>query len=307
MSSAADITLVAEGLAFPEGPIWLENGDLLVVEIAAQQLTRIETTGKKHVIAKLQGGPNGAALGPDGMVYICNNGGFSWTKAGGVLRPTGPSVDYRTGWVERVDLDTGKVERLFNTVDGLPLTGPNDIVFDRDGGFWFTDHGKKHDRHMDLGAVFYSGPSGNKQAAFPLLGPNGIGLSPDESELYVAETPTGRLWAYKVAAPGTLESEDWQSPTGGRLVCGLPGFQRYDSLAIEADGTISVACLREGGVVSVNRSGDLVERLYLDDPYTTNICFGGDRLRTAFVTLSGSGKLVSMPWKRQGHPLNFSR
>ena len=91
MSQSKEFTVLTDGLAFPEGPIWLECGDLLVVEIAAQQLTRIEPNGKTHVVAELQGGPNGAALGPDGKVYICNNGGFSWTKSGGVLPSVAPT------------------------------------------------------------------------------------------------------------------------------------------------------------------------------------------------------------------------
>jgi gluconolactonase len=307
MSSQPDCVIVADGLGFPEGPIWLRNGDLLVVEIAAQQLTRITPNGRKYAVAKLEGGPNGAAIGPDGQVYICNNGGFSWAQSNGFLRPVGAAPDYTTGWIERVDPETGKVERLFDNVDGIPLTGPNDIVFDRDGGFWFTDHGKKHGRQMDLGAVFYVGPSGSKQAAFPLLGPNGIGLSPDEQELYVAETPTGRLWAYQIDRAGELALEDWQSPTGGRLVCGLPGLQRYDSLAVEANGAISVACLREGGIATVSPAGELVQRIHLDDPYTTNICFGGEAMQAAYLTSSGAGKLVMMPWARPGHVLNFQK
>lgn len=301
-----DITAVAEGLQFPEGPIWLSDGSVLLVEIAAKTLTRITPTGKREVVAQLEGGPNGAALGPDGKVYICNNGGFSWSRSNGILRPTGASGDYKTGWIERVDLATGKAERLLDEIEGHTLTGPNDIIFDREGNFWFTDHGKKHARQMDLGAVFKVGSDGAKQVAFPLLGPNGIGLSPDETTLYVSETPTGRVWSYEITADGELKSEDWRSPTGGKLVCALPGLQRYDSLAVEADGTISVACLREGGIVSVAANGTLVSRIHMDDPYTTNICFGGADLRRAFITLSGTGRLVSMPWPRLGLRPNYS-
>lgn len=298
--------IVAEGLGFPEGPLVLPDGDMAVVEIAAERLTRIGRDGRKHVIAPLPGGPNGAALGPDGWIYVCNNGGFSWTRSGSVLRPTGPAPHFRGGWIERVEPETGRVERLLEEVEGNRLTGPNDIVFDRHGGFWFTDHGKKHGRVMDLGAVHYVRDGQARQAAFPLLGPNGIGLSPDETTLYVTETATGRLWAYPVTSPGELGESDWLSPTGGRLVCGLPGFQRYDSLAVEADGTISIACLRDGGVVSVRPDGSPVRRIATDDPYTTNLCFGGAYHRTAFVTLSGTGRLVAMDWPSPGLKLNFS-
>jgi gluconolactonase len=306
MTGHGAYTVVAEGLAFPEGPLLLPDGDLAVVEIAGERLTRIGRDGRKHEISRLPGGPNGAAIGPDGRIYVCNNGGFAWVRQEGILRPNGPAAGFTGGWIERIDPETGKVERLLSEVEGLPLTGPNDIVFDRHGGFWFTDHGKKHGRTMDLGAVYYVSDGLARRVAFPLLGPNGIGLSPGESELYVAETATGRLWAYTIVAPGRLAESNWLSPTGGRLVCGLPGFQRYDSLAVEADGTISIACLREGGIVSVRPDGSLVRRVATDDPYTTNLCFGADDLKTAYITLSGTGRLVSMLWPSQGLRLNFT-
>src|SRR5690606_641953 len=102
---------------------------------------------------------------------------------------------------------------------------------DGQGGFWFTDFGKTlHDR-MLRGAVYYARTDGSsiRRAAFPILTPNGIGLSPDGGTRYVSETETSRLWSYPVKAPGELELASWPSPTGGKLVYGLPGFQRFDS------------------------------------------------------------------------------
>ena len=77
-------------------------------------------------------------------------------------------------------------------------------MFDRSGGFWFTDHGKSRPRDRDRTGVFYARADGSRitEAIFPLEGPNGIGLSRDEDELYVAETVPGRLWAYTITAPG---------------------------------------------------------------------------------------------------------
>ena len=154
--------LVAAGLAFPEGPIALKDGDVLVVEIAGGRLTRISPSGQKQTIANLGGGPNGAAIGPDGKCYICNNGGFSWHKdETGYLRPTGRADDYTTGWIEQVDLASGVVTVLYDNCDGVPLKGPNDIVFDRSGGFWFTDLGKIYGRLMDRGTVYYARSDGS--------------------------------------------------------------------------------------------------------------------------------------------------
>src|SRR5262245_26896888 len=102
---------IASGLAFPEGPIALSDGSVLVVEIAGARLTRVSPSGRCETVAKLDGGPNGAALGPDGKCYICNNGGFAWRRAEhDILRPAGRAKDYSGGRIERVDLASGAVE-----------------------------------------------------------------------------------------------------------------------------------------------------------------------------------------------------
>ena len=237
---------IARGLGFPEGPVALADGSVLVVEIEGGRLTRILPSGRRETVAELGGGPNGAAMGPDGKCYVCNNGGFSWHRdETNYLRPTGRAKDYRTGRIEQVDLATGAAKVLYDHCDGVPLKGPNDIVFDAAGGFWFTDLGKNYGRVSDRGAVFYARADGSliKEAIFPILTPNGVGLSPDGRTLYVSETETSRLWAYRIVGEGEVAKEPWPSPNGGKLVHGLPGFQRFDSLAVEADGAICVATL----------------------------------------------------------------
>ncbi|MDB6001362.1 MAG: gluconolaconase [Rhizobacter sp.] len=294
--------VLAEGLAFPEGPVVLPDGDVVVTEIGNGRLTRIGMDGRVRLLSQIGGGPNGAALGADGALYVCNNGGFSWDRTGDLWRPVGRAPDNQGGRIERVDVDSGRVELLYTHAGDVPLAAPNDLVMDAHGGFWFTDHGHRQGRVMDLGALYYARCDGSfiVQAAFPLIGPNGIGLSPDGRTLYVAETSSGRLWSWPVLGAGQLGQADWPSPTGGDLVCGLPGFQRYDSLALEAGGNIAVATLRQGGVVVVSPRGELVERIALPDPYTTNLCFGGAQRQTAFITLSGTGRLVRMAWARPG-------
>ncbi|WP_158801225.1 SMP-30/gluconolactonase/LRE family protein [Acidisoma sp. L85] len=294
-------TVRAEGLHFPEGPVVLPDGSLLVVEIGRGQISHIDRNGTR-AMARPGGGPNGAALGPDGYLYVCNNGGFSWQREDRLWRPIAKASDNSGGRIERVDLNTGAVEVLYDRCDDRALSAPNDIVFDRAGGFWFTDHGHRTGRQVEFGSVYYARANGSQilEAAFPLIGPNGIGLSPDGATLYVAETSSGRLWSYPVLGPGELGRATWPSPTGGDLVCGLPGFHRYDSLAVEASGNIVIASLRIGGLDVVSPAGALVQRIEMPDPYTTNVCFGGQDLRTAYITLSSSGRLVSMPWDRPG-------
>ncbi len=295
-------SVLAEGLRFPEGPIALPSGEVLLVEIARGTLSRVATDGTVSVVAELGGGPNGAAMGPDGYCYICNNGGFQWIERNGRLYPGEQPADYSGGRIERVSLATGRIETLYTECDGRALRGPNDIVFDRHGGFWFTDHGKTRSRDRDRTGVCYAAADGSaiRESIFPLEGPNGIGLAADESELYVAETTTGRLWAYPIAEPGTVDARQ------RRLLPNISGYFLYDSLAVDGAGNVCVATLIQGGISIVPPRGGNVGFVPLPDPLTTNICFGGVGGRTAYVTLSSIGQLVALPWEAGGLQLNYT-
>jgi gluconolactonase len=303
----AEMKLIADGLKFPEGPIAMPDGSIILVEIARGTLTRITPDGKKEIVAEPGGGPNGAAIGPDGACYICNNGGFEWHDRDGLLFPGDIAKDYSGGRIERVDLKTGKVEKLYTECNGIPLNGPNDIVFDRDGGFWFTDLGKTRARDWDRAALYYATIDGKhiEEAAFPIVTANGVGLSPDEKTVYVAETHSGRLWGFAVERPGKIKPRDWPSPNGGWVVGNTTGFRNFDSLAVDAAGNICVATLMEGGITVIAPDGSSVEHVPMPDPYTTNICFGGADLKTAYMTHSMYGKLVAAEWPTPGLPLNF--
>jgi gluconolactonase len=298
---------ITSGLQFPEGPIAMPDGSVILVEIQRGTLSRVDANGKISVIAELGGGPNGAALGPDGTVYVCNNGGFEWHEMAGLLVPGLQPSDYSGGRIERVDLATGRVDVLYRECDGHPLCGPNDLVFDAHGGFWFTDHGKNRERDRDRTGVYYAKADGSQiiEVVFPADAPNGIGLSPDGKRLYVAETWTGRVWAWDVLGPGKLAQTPGFGPGGGELLVGLPGFQLLDSLAVDDEGYVCVATLVNGGVTAISPDGASLEHFACPDPLTTNVCFGGPERRTAFVTLSGTGKLASFEWPRAGLKLQY--
>ena len=130
---------VTEGLQFPEGPVAMADGSVIVVEIRRGTLTRVLPDGRKETIAHLGGGPNGAAIGPDGACYVCNNGdAWAWQEGEGHLPDGPPASPYKTGYIQRVDLRTGRFATLYDQCDGKPLNSPNDLVFDSTGGFWFT-------------------------------------------------------------------------------------------------------------------------------------------------------------------------
>lgn len=294
---------VASGLRFPEGPVAMPDGSIILVEIAAGRITRIAPDGSTTTLAETGGGPNGLAIGPDGKLYCCNNGGFNYVEhPSGLLIPHGQADDYSGGRIERVDPNTGAVETLYKDGDfGCVLRGPNDIVFDGQGGFWFSDHGKNRPRERDITGLFYARADGTslREVIFPSENPNGIGLSPDGRRLYAAETYTCRLTAYNVTAPGEV---DLTAGLGGP---GIPlyrpgGYKFFDSLAVEEGGNICVATIGECGISVISPEGELVDFVPTDDPFTTNICFGGGDMRDAWITLSGTGRLVKCRWPRPG-------
>ncbi len=290
------------------------DGSVILVEIERQTLTRVHPDGSVEVVAECGGGPNGAALGPDGAVYICNNGGFSWRHVDGMLLPGVQPDDYQGGSIQRVDLATGDVRTLYTECDGWQLRGPNDIVFDRSGGFYFTDLGKGREGEFDRGGMYYAAPDGSSISvvARPLITPNGVGLSPDEDRLYYAETMTGRVWYWELEAPGVIVNAGAQlassAGTPARMLGVVPGDGRVDSLAVDSEGNVCVATLGNGSVTAFSPDGDYRAIVPVPgDPMVTNICFGGEDLRTAFITASAFGTLMAHEWHCPGLPLNFGQ
>jgi gluconolactonase len=295
----SDVEVIAEGLEFPEGPVVMDDGTLVVVELSGGRLTRVLSDGTTDTIADLGGGPNGAAVGPDGALYVCNNGGIGATA-------------YIGGRVQRVDPSTGEFETLYAECDGVALTAPNDLVFDHTGNFYFTDF--LHD-----GGIFYASPDGSsiERVVKRCASPNGIGLSPDGSVLYWAETHTRQVQRRRVESPGQLQ------PTPGytiralvfngavdefALLAGLPGNYELDSLAVDSAGAVCVGTLVDAGLSEITEDGEWTLHTLpeaLADGAVTNVCFGGDDLTTAYITCSLTGRLVRSTWHRPGLKLAF--
>lgn len=286
----ASVEIVAEGLGFPEGPVVMADGSVIVVEIAAQRISRC-WRGRKEVVCEIGGGPNGAAIGPDGALYVCNNGGMDPVTMSSL---SGAGTG---GRVERVDLSSGKFERIYDACDGIALEGPNDIVFDADGRMWFTDLGKTHSGIRTASGLFTALPDGSSITAIDrrALSYNGVGLSPDGTTVYVADTHQARLYRY--AREVKEQRATW--------VATAPGHVAFDSLAVTAAGNVCVATLREGGITTVTPGGETSFKPF-DDRYVTNIAFGGDDMQDAWITFSTKGMLARTRWDEPGLKLHFN-
>jgi gluconolactonase len=305
----AEMREVTSGLRFPEGPVVLPDGSVSVVELEAGRITRIDPSdGSKETISEIGGGPNGAQLGPDGQLWVCNNGkAYGFHDLGGQLLPYQPPPDHEGGRIERVDLATGEVERIYDSVDGRPIIAPNDLVFDEHGGFWFTDHGIRHERSADRTWIMYGKADGSevREVAGPVDSPNGIGLSPAGDKLYVGETYSAAIWAWDVSGPGEVAPVEGIIENGATPLGRLAGFVGIDSLAVDAEGNICLATLVAGTITNMSPAGEIVDTIAVGDLLPTNIAFGGDDMRTAYITASASGKLMTTEWPRAGLKLAY--
>ena len=283
--------IVAEGLAFPEGPVAMADGSIIVVELAGGRITRC-WNGQTELISYIGGGPNGAAIGPDGALYVCNNGGLDLSR---FQHAQGPGHE---GRIERVDLSTGRFERVYDSCEDAPLQAPNDIVFDRDGRMWFTDLGKSHEGIRTSSGLFSALPDGSDIVAINrhAVSYNGVGLSPDGAHIYVADTHQARLWRYERKAEA--QKPEW--------VATAPGPVGFDSLAVTATGNICVATLYEGGISTIAPDGGVRKFDISGERYVTNIAFGGGDMRDAYITLSTSGRLVRLRWDEPGLELAYN-
>lgn len=289
--------LIATGLEFPEGPVWNKDGSLYVTEIRGGQIRKIAADGTTSVFARTGGGPNGAALGPDGALYVTNNGGFNWNNG----MPIGPALDYEGGRIERIDKN-GNIQRLYTSCDDQQFSAPNDLVFDETGNFYFTDPIHRNPNLRETpgtptkrqGNVYYASPDGKHihRVATNLQHPNGIGLTPDGKTLIVAQTFVGNVIAFPILSPGHVGEQ--------RLFGTLPAGAFPDSLCLDEKGYVLVAGILSGGTVVFAPDGKLDQVIPSEDKIVTNVTFGGPTFSTLYITESGLGRLVAREWVRRG-------
>jgi len=288
MSSNAEraLTVFAAGLAAPEGPTFDREGNLYVVEMAAGRIARIDLAGKVSVFAEDGGGPNGMALGPDGAFYICNNGGYPDQAQKPRIEKVSPA---------------GEVSWLVAEIDGAPVNAVNDITFDRSGSYYctdprFPDAGTLSSHICPPAGVIFGQTDGTaRRLDLDIRFPNGVAIAPDERTLVVAETQTRQIHAFDIKESGVLGPAKLYA----ELPSGMP-----DGMCFDAEGYLLV-CGFGGGAVHVFApgGGELVESIAVEDRNVTNICFGGDDLRTLYVTEMSRGRVVTIPWCRPGMQL----
>ena len=294
MFDMTTLRTVTTGLRFPEGPIALDDGTILVSEIEGAAITRVSPDGTMRPIV-CGGGVNGAALGPDGAVYICNDGGLAFMTEDGIRFPFALADGNDGGYVQRVDLETESAETVFTHCDDVRIGSLNDIVFDTTGWCYIVD--------TTNGTLYYADPVGGfiRVAEQTLEFPNGMGLSPDGTRLYVSETYSGRILVWDVVAPGVLANKT--------ELYNSNGAHHWDGLAIDGAGNICASNLQHSGITVISSAGTMLARFVTPQPdtFVTNICFGGPDANIAYICSSGRGILYSITWPWPGLRLNFAR
>jgi gluconolactonase len=247
-------TLLASGLGFPEGPVVMGDGRIVLCDGNTGELL-VYAAGTVSAYAHTGGSPWGALLGSDGAIYL--------TQGGNV---PGSGDTSAVSGIQRVGPD-GSVELLFSEVAGYPLYGPNDLAFGPDGRLWFTESGSEQDFRFDVrspGRLFAVGPSGAGEmlAELPGVYPNGIAFDARQ-RLYWTESMQHRVRRLEDGKPVTF--------------CQLPGTHVPDGMAFAADGRLFVATTVSQGVTVVSPDGAVLEEIRLGE-HATNCIFDGSDL-----------------------------
>jgi gluconolactonase len=249
-----DGTLLASGLGFPEGPVVMPDGSIVICDGNTGELLRW-ADGAMSRFADTGGSPWGAILGSDGAIYL--------TQGGNV--PGAPDQSAVPG-IQRVRAD-GTVEQLSSSLAGHPLAGPNDLAFGPDGRLWFTDSGTEgDDRYAEQqpGRLYVLDSSGGGELVIerPGVYPNGIAFDAQ-----------GRLYWTESMGHRVCRLEDGKATTFAQLSDGhVP-----DGMAFAADGRLFVCTTISGGLTVLSPNGDVLEEITIGE-CATNCIFDGPTL-----------------------------
>jgi gluconolactonase len=252
----ATVELVASGFRFTEGPLWYK-GALLFSDIPANSVYRWSPEADTSVFLQPSGRANGLAVGPEGRLLLAQHEGQVGRRA-----------------------DDGTVTPLVRTYGGKRLNSPNDLTVATDGTVYFTDppYGVDEDtRRLDFSGVYRLSPDGNLSLLTKRLArPNGIGLSPNDSTLYVSDSRDTRVWAYDVTASGDIEK---RRPFATPRDANADGTT--DGMAVDSEGNLYTT--GPGGVWVYTPNGEQLARIAVPKA-PTNVAFGGPDRKTLYIT-----------------------
>lgn len=246
--------------SFLEGPSFDRQGNLYVTDIPFGRVFRIPPNGRFELVAEYDGEPNGLKIHKDGRTFI---------------------TDYRNGIVE-LDLATGATRLVLSRRHTETFKGVNDLFFAANGDLYFTDQGRTG-HHDPSGRVYRLTAEGRLHCLIANgLNCNGLVTNADETVLYVAMTNANAVWHANLMPDGDV--------TAVGTMIQLSGGIGPDGLALTEDGGLVVAHPGMGAVWVFNRRGEPIARVNTcGSDLLTNIAFGGEDMRTLYITDSGAG------------------
>lgn len=268
----AHIDVIADGLGFTEGPVWLPDGRVALTSISHGCVYVVDPSGGPHERIDTGGGPNGLACSADGTLYVAQNGG-AWGASG----PAEAGVQVITGT---------RVEYL---VDGLGA--PNDLMFGPDGRLWITDTRAEFDLGTPgaglPGHVYATDIASGDTTRVVEDGPvfiNGLGFTPDGSRLLVTATLSSELLSYVVSSDGSVRASELVHT----FTDGWP-----DGMVVSARGDYWVALTAADRVDVVDAGGRCIGEIALPaGSLPSNVCIGGRRSDELFITTARSESLL---------------
>jgi gluconolactonase len=275
VAASAVIEKIAGGFGFVEGPVWTRDNALLFSDIPANAIMRLVPGGQATVFRQPSGytgsevrkagshiGSNGLTLDREGRVIVAEHGDRRLTR-----------VDAK-----------GQVTLLADRYDGKRLNSPNDVVVRSDGAIYFTDppyglpgQAKDPGKELPFSGIYRLSNPTVQLLAQDLPFPNGLGFSPDERYLYVANSdPARRVWMrYGVRPDGTLDAGSVFYDASAEAARGIP-----DGLKIDVAGNLFAT--GPGGVMIISAGGRLIGRIEVPEP-PANVAWGDDG-KTLYMT-----------------------
>ena len=237
--------LVSEGYKLTEGPAIDSSGNVFFTDIPNNRIHKIAVDGKVSVFREDSGGANGTMFGPDGRLYVCQNGRRR-------------IVAYTADGTESV------------IAEGV---NSNDLAINRKGEIYFTEPPTKR--------VWFIDANHNKRVVHEgIESPNGVLLSADQSLLYVTDYRGKWVWSFQVQPDGSLANGQpfyrLETPDDSSI-------SNADGMTVDADGYLYVAT--RAGLQVCDQAGRVVAILDKpQDAPLTNVVFAGPDLQTLYVT-----------------------
>lgn len=281
--AAAQTPEIATAVAFTEGPTVDLDGNVYFTEMVAQRIMKLSANGVLSTFREQSNNANGLLIDPEGRLVACE---------GADSRRTGVLVKFKPQ-ITRTDLRTGKMEVLADNYQGKPFVGPNDVTIDRRGRLYFTDL-------TDSAVYRIDGPGQLARilAVPDIQRPNGIQISPDDTQLYLieadgAEGGARMIRAYDLRPDGTVGNM--------RVHYNFSPGRSADGMSIDTQGNLyasagmnqlrgtSETLATKTGVYVISPLGKLLTFIPIPEDFITNNAFGGSDMKTLYVT---AGKTV---------------